>query len=157
MLAFLMAAGLFVMSCGQHGGEVVEASVLLTPTSLQLDPQGGQEFLTVTSNEDWLLRSDVKWVKVGISSGKASTDPVKASITFEANTEGAAREGKLTVKTLSGKTAEVKLSQNKLDGPVESRGISSAEDLVAFAQAVNDGATLTPFMVDGVVVLLNGI
>ena len=145
------------MSCGQEGGEVLETALQVAPTSLELDPQGGQEYLTVTSSEDWLLRSDVKWVKAVTASGKASADPVKASITFEANTSGAAREGKLTVKTLSGKTAEVKISQAVLDGPVSQRGIASAEDLAAFAQAVNDGSSLTPFMVDGVVVLLNDI
>ena len=145
------------MSCGQEGGEVLETALQVAPTSLELDPQGGQEYLTVTSSEDWLLRSDVKWVKAVTASGKASADPVKASITFEANTSGAAREGKLTVKTLSGKTAEVKISQAVLDGPVAQRGIASAEDLAAFAQAVNDGSSLTPFMVDGVVVLLNDI
>ena len=155
--AFLVAAGLFLVSCGQEGGEVLETALQVAPTSLELDPQGGQEYLTVTSSEDWLLRSDVKWVKAVTASGKASADPVKASITFEANTSGAAREGKLTVKTLSGKTAEVKISQAVLDGPVSQRGIASAEDLAAFAQAVNDGSSLTPFMVDGVVVLLNDI
>ena len=152
-----MAAGLFLVSCGQEGGEVLETALQVAPTSLELDPQGGQEYLTVTSSEDWLLRSDVKWVKAVTASGKASADPVKASITFEANTSGAAREGKLTVKTLSGKTAEVKISQAVLDRPVSQRGIASAEDLAAFAQAVNDGSSLTPFMVDGVVVLLNDI
>ena len=136
---------------------MLEIALQVAPTSLELDPQGGQEYLTVTSNEDWLLRSDVKWVKAVTASGKASADPVKASITFEANTSGAAREGKLTVKTLSGKTAEVKISQAILDGPVSQRGVASAEDLAAFAQAVNDGSSLTPFMVDGVVVLLNDI
>lgn len=145
------------MSCGQEGGEVLETALQVAPTSLELDPQGGQEYLAVTSSEDWLLRSDVKWVKAVTASGKASADPVKASITFEANTSGAAREGKLTVKTLSGKSAEVKISQAVLDGPVSQRGIASAEDLAAFAQAVNDGSSLTPFMVDGVVVLLNDI
>ena len=157
ILAFLMAAGLALISCGQQGGEVQEASIQVTPKSVQLDPQGGQEFLTVTSNEDWLMRSDTKWVKAVTSSGKASADPVRASITYEANTSGSAREGTLTFKTLSGKTAEVQLSQAKLDGPLAQRGIASAEDLVAFAQAVNEGSSLTPFMVDGVVVLLNDI
>lgn len=145
------------MSCGQEGGEVVEAELQVAPASLVLDPQGGQEFLTVTSGEDWLARTDVKWVKVATSSGKASPDPVKVSITYDANTDGGSREGKITIKTLSGKSAEVKLTQAKLDGPVATRGISTAEDLVAFAQAVNDASSLTPFMVDGVVVLLNDI
>ena len=91
------------------------------------------------------------------SSGKASSDPVKASITFEANTEGALRQGTITVKTLKGKTAEVKVSQDKFTGQLAARGISTAEDLMAFAQAVNEGSSLTQFLVDGTVTLLNDI
>ncbi|MBQ7771563.1 MAG: phosphodiester glycosidase family protein [Bacteroidales bacterium] len=157
MLAFLMAAGLALMSCGQTEDELPEASLTVTPAVVQLDPQGGQEYLTVSSDEDWLMRSDVNWVKVVTSSGKASVDLVKASFTYDANTTGSVREGRLTVKSLSGKTVDVQLSQGKLDGPVAQRGISSPEDLIAFAQAVNEGSSLTPFMVDGVVVLLNDI
>ena len=157
IMAILMVACMSLASCNQPGGEPDKASFEVTPSSLTLDPQGGQEFITVSSDEDWLMRSDVKWVKVVTSSGKASPTPVKASITFEANTDGAARQGTITVKTLKGKTAEVKVSQDKFTGQLSTRGISTAEDLVAFAQAVNDGSSLTPFLVDGAVTLLNDI
>lgn len=156
-MGFLMAACMSLTSCSQKGDEPAVASFEVTPTSLTLDPQGGQEFITVRSGEDWLMRSDVKWVKVVTSSGKASSDPVKASVTYEANTDGAPRQGTITVKTLKGKTAEVKVSQEKFEGQAVVRGISTAEDLVAFAQAVNEGSSLTPFLVDGTVTLLNDI
>ena len=156
-MAILMVACMSLASCNQPGDEPAAASFEFTPASLTLDPQGGQEFISVLSDEDWLMRSDVKWVKVVTSSGKASAEPVKASITFEANTEGATRQGTITVKTLKGKTAEVKVSQDKFTGQLSTRGISTAEDLVAFAQAVNDGSSLTPFLVDGAVTLLNDI
>lgn len=157
MLAILMAAGLFFASCGQQGVEAVEAALDVTPASLILDPQGGQEFVSIISSEDWLLRADVKWIRTVVSSGKASKEAVRASITYDANTSGVAREGVLTVKTLSGKTAEVKVSQDKHDGAVSQRGISTAEDLLAFAEAVNEGSSLTPFMENGTVVLVNDI
>ena len=103
IMVFLMAVCMSLTSCSPQGDEPAKTSFEVAPLSLTLDPQGGQEFITVTSNEDWLMRSDVKWVKVVTSSGKASSDPVKASITFEANTESAARQGTITVKTLKGK------------------------------------------------------
>lgn len=125
--------------------------------SFTLDTQGGQEYISVISNEDWLMRTDLKWIKLVNSSGKASSDPVKAGFTFDLNDSGASREGLLVVKTLSGKTVEVKVTQDKLEGPVAQRGISTADDLLAFAQAVNNGSSLTPYMVNGSIVLLNDI
>ena len=152
-----MVACMTLSSCNPVGSEPLEASFEVTPVSLTLDPQGGQDFIYVRSAEDWLMRSDVKWVKVVTSSGKASPDIAKATITYEANTSGAAREGTVTVKTVKGSTIEVKVSQDKFSGQASTRGISTAEDLVAFAQAVNEGASLTPFLVDGVVTLLNDV
>ena len=157
MFASLLTAGLVLLSCGPNGEEPAAAALDVSPKEVTLDPQGGQEYLTVTSGEDWLMRTDAKWVKIATSSGKASADPVRASFTYDANTDGAAREAVITVKTLKGKTAEVKLSQAKLEGQLSARGIATAEDLVAFAQAVNEGSSLTPFMVDGDIVLLNDI
>ena len=156
LLSCLLVAGMFV-SCDQAGNKQPAVAFEVTPTSLVLDPQGGQEFISVRSNEDWLMRSEVKWVKVATSSGKASSEPTKASITFEANTSGAAREGVITVKTLKGASAQIKVSQDNFTGQLKTRGISTAEDLVAFAQAVNEGTTLTPFLVDGAVKILNDI
>lgn len=156
ILSCLLVAGLFV-SCDQTGNEQPAPALSASPTSLTLDPQGGQEFISVTSTEDWLIRSDVKWVRVATPYGKASAEPTKASITYDANTDGVAREGIITVKTIKGASVQVKVSQDKLTGQLATRGISSAEDLLAFAQAVNEGSSLTPFLVDGVVTLLNDI
>ncbi len=156
ILSFLLAVGALI-SCGPKGGEPQAAALEVAPKEVTLDPQGGQEFLTVRSSEDWLARTDAKWIKMVTSAGKASTDPVRASFTFEANQDGTPREAVITVKTLTGVSADVKLSQAKIEGSLAVRGISDAEDLMAFAQAVNDGSSLTPFMVDGNIVLLNDI
>ena len=155
--ASLLVACMTLSSCNPAGSDPLEASFEVTPVSLTLDPQGGQDFIYVRSAEDWLMRSDVKWVKVVTSSGKASADITKATITYEANTSGATREGIITVKTVKGSSIEVKVSQDKFTGQAVARGISTAEDLVAFAQAVNEGSSLTPFLVDGVVTLLNDV
>lgn len=151
-----MIAGIFT-SCGPKEEGPQPVALEVTPKTVTLDPQGGQDNLTITSNEDWLMRADSKWIKVTTSSGKASASAVKAGFTYEANTSGADREAVITVKTLKGNTVEVKLSQAKHDGALDVRGIADADDLVAFAQAVNEGASLTPFMVDGNIVLLNDI
>ena len=156
MLSFLLAVGV-LFSCGPRGEEPRPSALEVSPKEVALDPQGGQEFLTVTSSEDWLIRTDAKWIKVETSSGKASADPVRASFAFEANQTGASREAVITVKTIKGASVEVKVSQARLEGGLAVRGIADAEDLVAFAQAVNEGGSLTPFMVDGNIVLLNDI
>lgn len=153
-----MAMGLLVQSCGKGGGTESKAYLDVTPKSMTVDAQGGQEFISVSSSEDWLIRSDKGWVKVMTSSGKASETAVKASVVFEANPDNVARTAVLTVKTLSGKSVEVNVSQAALgDGPVVERGIASADDLAAFAKAVNEGTSLSRFMDNGVVVLLNDI
>lgn len=156
MLNFLLIAGI-LSSCGPKGVEPQSAALTVDPKTMVLDPQGGQESVTVTSGEDWLMRTDAKWLKITTSSGKASASAVKANFTYEANQSGADREALITVKTLKGSTAEVKLTQAKFEGELDVRGISSAQDLIEFAQAVNDGTSLTPFMVNGDIVLLNDI
>ena len=157
IFAAILIACMTSSSCNQEGGEQKRDSFEVTPVSLTLDPEGGQDFVYVRSSEDWLMRSEVKWVKVVTTSGKASPDVVKVTVTYEANTSGAAREGTVSVKTIKGTSAQVKVSQDKFTGQLSRRGISTTEDLVAFAQTVNEGGSLTPFLVNGVVSLLNDI
>lgn len=156
ILNFLLIAGI-LSSCGQTGDEPQPAALTVSPKTIVLDPQGGQENVTITSNEDWLMRSAAKWVKVTTSSGKASASAVKASFSYEANQSGAAREDVITIKTLKGTSAEVKLTQANFEGELDVRGISSAQDLMDFAQAVNEGTSLTPFMVNGEIALVKDI
>ncbi len=157
VLASFLAAGLVFTSCGQEEPDTPVIELNVSPTSLTLDPQGGQEFISVTSGDGWLIRSDVNWIKFAPASGKASVDPVRVTVTFEANTSGQERNAVVTVKTLKGISKEMEASQAKLEGPVAKRGISTAEDLMNFAKAVNEGTPLSNFMVDGSVILLNDI
>lgn len=147
-----------MLSCSPDGPDGGTAAALkVTPESLVLDPAGGQEFISVTSSGDWLVRSDASWLKASPSSGKASGDAVRVSLTYDANTGTEARTAVLTVKTLKGEESRVSLSQDRFEGELPHRGISTAEDLLAFASAVNSGGSLTPFMENGSVVLLNDI
>ncbi len=157
ILASLLAAGMALASCGQEEPDTPVIELSVSPTSLTLDPQGGQEFISVTAGDSWLVRSDANWIKMEPSSGKASSEPVRVTVTFEANTGDQERSAVLTVKTLKGPSSQVNVSQAKLEGPLAQRGISTAEDLVNFAKAVNEGTALSQFMVGGEVVLLNDI
>ena len=158
MLAILAAAGLFMGSCSQPESEVKENYLEVSPESLVLDPQGGQESVSIRSSADWLIRTEDGWVKATTASGKASSENVKANFTFESNTTGSTRETRLVVKAVDGATAEVKLSQQSVDpSELAKRGISTAEDLVEFSKAVNEGGSLSRFMDNGVFVLLNNI
>lgn len=157
IFAVLLVACMTLSSCNPVGSETEVKSFEVSPASLTLDPQGGQDNVTITSDEDWLVRTDAKWVKVSTSSGKASASPVKAAFTYEANQTGASREAIITVKTLKGKSAEVKVTQDNFEGELDVRGISSAQDLMDFAQAVNEGTSLTPFMVNGAIALVKDI
>ncbi len=157
ILASLLTAGLAFTSCGQEEPDTPVIELNVSPTSLTLDPQGGQGFISVTAGDSWLVRSDANWIKMEPSSGKASAEPVRVTVTFEANTGGQERSAVLTVKTLKGPSSQVNVSQAKLDGPLAQRGISTVEDLMNFAKAVNEGTALSQFMVGGEVVLLNDI
>lgn len=157
-ISSLLAAGLLMLSCGQGGETEAKDYFEVNPKTLSVEALGGQDYVSVSSSEDWLMRSDKSWAKVMTASGKASQAPLKASIVFEANPDNVVRQAILSVKTLSGKSAEVKVTQAaKGDGPVAERGIASADDLVAFAKAVNEGTSLSPFMDNGVIVLLADI
>ena len=50
MLAILAAAGLFMGSCSQPESEVKENYLEVSPESLVLDPQGGQESVSIRSS-----------------------------------------------------------------------------------------------------------
>lgn len=158
IISSFLAAGLLLLSCGQ-GGEVEAKDYFeVSPKTILVDALGGQDYVSVSSSEDWLIRSDKSWAKVMTSSGKASEAPQKASIVFDSNPDNVEREAVLTVKTLSGRSTDVKVSQAAMgEGPVVERGIATADDLMAFAKAVNEGTSLSSFMQNGVIVLLADI
>ena len=154
LLSVLLA--LVLQSCGKGGGQVVEEYFEVSPEQVDFDSFGGQENIAIRSSEDWVMRSGESWVRTVVATGKASSVPVKAGIICDENKTGLDRETSVTVKTMSGKSKSVTVKQSAT-GSAGSHGISTADDLVAFAAAVNGGQSLNKFMVDGAVTLVNDI
>ena len=100
---------------------------------------------------------DQSWAKLLTVKGSGSETAVSVKVSAAENTEAAQRSAVIKVSTLSGKAQTVTLVQAAGSGEPTVKGIATAEDLVAFAAAVNNGGAISPFMVDGVVTLLNDI
>lgn len=157
ILLILMAV-LHLSSC--NGKEEVEFQNFLevTPESLQFDAYGGQEYISIRTGEDWLIRSDSNWAKPSETSGKGTSETVKISLVIEKNTEETSRTANITVRTISGISKNVTVTQEGTEGGlVERRGIASAEDLAAFSEAVNSGESINKFIDNGTVILLDNI
>lgn len=154
LYTFLLPLVVGLMSCNKGGSEEKPDTYFeVSPAEILVDGDGGQEFVSVHSSEDWLVRSGASWAKAVNSTGKASADPVKVSLTFEANPSAESRSAVITFKTIGGKSKEVNVTQKDGGEPSGPKGIGSAEDLIAFAIAVNSGTSLSRFMQNGVVVL----
>ena len=57
-ISSLLAAGLLMLSCGQGGETEAKDYFEVNPKTLSVEALGGQEYVSVSSSEDWLLRSD---------------------------------------------------------------------------------------------------
>ena len=147
-----LAIGLFLQSCAKDNN-AIKSILEVSPMELQIDGGGGQEYISILSNDDWLIRSEASWIRPITASGKASSTAVKASITFDINTDGVPRTAKLIVKTIGGLEKIILVRQSLYDEQEGVRGISSADDLLEFSKAVNSGASLSRFMSNGVIVL----
>ena len=149
---FLLLA---VVSCGK--GTEPAACFEVSPSTLTVEAPGGQVQFSVLSSENWMAAVDQSWARLqtvkGIGSESAVT--VKVSVSENASTEK--RSAVIKVSTLGGKKETVEIVQAAGNGGPAIKGISTAEDLLAFASAVNNGGAVSPFMVDGAVTLLNDI
>ena len=151
-LAFILAA-----SCGKENGGSDEDIFEVSPTAVSIDALGGQVTVNVKSSGDWLARSGASWAKVLNASGKGGSEPSEVRISVEENTSDAGRSAEITVKTLKGSQVAVVLTQaGRGDEPVE-RGIATAEDLLSFAKAVNEGASVNRYMINGIIKLTSDI
>ena len=147
---------LMAASCGKENTPE-EKSFEVTPLTLEIDALGGQVSVNVVSSGGWLVRSDASWAKVLTASGKGSQTSEEVMISVEENTSKEARSAKISVSNLSGDNATVALTQAGSDGDTGKRGISSVEDLLAFATAVNEGASVNRYMSNGIVKIISDI
>ena len=153
---FLLAAVSLPVACGGEKNPVAD-QFEVKPQSLTVDAPGGQVSFSVLSSEDWMAAIDQSWAKLLTVKGSGSETAVSVKVSAAENTEAAQRSAVIKVSTLSGKAQTVTLVQAAGSGEPTVKGIATAEDLVAFAAAVNNGGAISPFMVDGVVTLLNDI
>ena len=148
-------------ACGGGKTPVEEDTFPLSvsPTTQEVVALGEMKTFTVTSATDWYARSGASWAKAQTASGKASKTGTPLVINIEENKTTSAREAEITVSNLGKETTVVKISQaaGSGSGPSIQRGIATADDLVAFAKAVNGEGSIAQFLVDGVVKILNDI
>ena len=130
--------------------------ITVSPTAIELSPDGGSQDITVTSNGEWKATSSATWCtidKTGKQNGNAtvkvtvdkiaSTSPRNATISFECGTE--TQSVTVTQKGIELTAAPASLASMKADG--ESRDItvtSNTDWTVTSSEAwcipsVNDG------------------
>lgn len=138
------------------GGNGVPLTV--SPASAEALALGEQKTFSVTSSTDWLARSSASWLKIVTASGKGGQTASQLIVTAEENKTTEERTGTLTVSNLGKESVAVDVKQAAGEaGGGGPRGISSASDLLAFAKAANGDGSITPYLVDGVVKILNDI
>ena len=139
--------------------EVDNTPLQVSPATQSVASLGEIKTFTVVSSTDWYARSSASWAKIQTASGKADKSGSPLTVNCEENKGTEPRTAQITVSNLGKETVTVSLDQAAGDGttPVTRRGIATAEDLVAFAKAVNGEGSIAPFLVDGVVKFLNDI
>ena len=158
-MLFSTILALFLCACGEKqpvdGGEV---PLVVSPNSAEALALGEQKNFSVTSSTDWLARSSASWIKIVTASGKGGPSASQLTVNVEENKTTSERTGVLTVSNLGNESVEVSVKQAAGDSNGGgSRGISTAEDLLGFAKATRGEGSITPYLVDGVVKILNDI
>lgn len=108
-LSFLFAvAAVLFTSCREEEDGIMEFSVEKAGEVVSVNPEGGTEFLQVTSSIEWIVRSDRPWVSVSPANGIGST---KCSILVDSTLDNGVREAKLTFETMEGDRQVVAVQQ----------------------------------------------
>lgn len=129
------------------------------PASLNAPANGGQLSIMVLSTaEDWMARIDgASWITLLTVTAKASADAVPVKVSVQENLTKERRSATITFTTMSGLKQTVSVSQSEGSGEPVSTGITSADDLLAFAKAFNEGTGISKYKVDGEIKLMNDI
>ena len=161
MLLTVILALMFVGACGDkpedNGGSSVP--LVVSPNSAEISALGEQKTFSVTSSTDWLVRSSASWLKVVTATGKGGPTASPMVVNAEENKTTEVRSATLTVSNLGKESVTIEVNQaaGGSGGEVTVRGIATAADLLGFAKAVNGEGSITPYLVDGAVKILNDI
>lgn|GEM_PF-1532556 len=156
IFSILLPAILAIMcACGEKTVENPGPALSVSTASISAVALGEQVVISVTSGTDWLVRSSANWIKLMTASGKGSDQPTRLTIQIEENRTTSERTAILTFVNLGKETVEIGVTQAAGSGGggggTTDRGINNAQDLVAFAKAVNGEGSIAQYMVDGVV------
>ena len=155
LLFLLLAALPFSQACGK--GTEAPAFFEVSPSTLTVEAAGGMVSFSVRSSEDWMAAADQSWARLQTVKGSGSENAVTVKVSVSENMDAQPRTAAIRVNSLGGKKQTVELTQAAGSGIPSERGIATAEDLLAFARAVNSGGAVSPYMVDGEVTLLDDI
>ena len=78
--------------------KTVAPELTVSTTTINLGPQGGNQMVTVTSNQDWTVTTSDSWISVGSTSGSGT---LSFAVSAGAFTEASARSGQVVVKSAS--------------------------------------------------------
>ena len=146
-----LAAALLAGGCGEKPAPAPAAPEII-PASVSVPADLAVQTVQVKAAEAWSLSADQGWVKFAPPGGNGSAEAVPVELRLTANKTGADRSATVTLKTVSGQTATLSVTQlGEASGIVA--GIGSAADLAAFADAVNGGGSIDRFYVNGAVTL----
>ena len=96
----------------KQGGKTADPVLEVSTTSLSFDAEGGEGSFTVSSNVEWTVSSSQSWCTVTPASGKENG---KVTVNVGEHSDTQSRTAKITVKTPSGLTEEITVSQSGVD------------------------------------------
>ena len=128
--AALGLSAMFLASCKPED-EIVEATIAVSPTGIELNYFEQQTEIEVTSSEDWTLEGDYSWVTPSTVSGK-NGDVVVFSV--NANTTGKTRTASFTFKVTGAETkAVIKQTAGEVEMNLGLTAVSSGDEDVTLA------------------------
>ena len=102
-----------------HFGEVMDEIVVVQEgkpdllevngTEFDVRPEGQEFTFHITSNQAWVIQTDVMWFHVNPTSGFANAD---VTVTVDAMSSTQPREGHITIKAASGKIVVITVTQH---------------------------------------------
>ena len=105
-ILFAIVTAIFFASCDENGVNAV--SFEIDKDSIFAAPEGGTEYLQVTSSVEWIASANKPWISISPANGIGST---KCSILVDSTLENGIREAKLTFETVEGDRYTVMVDQ----------------------------------------------
>ena len=106
-ILFALAAVLFV-SCDEKGINAPSFSIDKLEEGIFALPEGGTEYLQVTSTVEWVASANQPWLSVSPANGFGNT---KCSVLVDSTLENGVREAILAFETIEGERYEVTVEQ----------------------------------------------